>query len=110
MSVLIKGGKMPKNCDKCFLSSSMGLRCDAANKSLATDAYPKRPSWCPLVEVPTPHGRLIDANELCKGLMSRWDTADEQGQKIISDIMASVVTPIVVGTPTIIEAEEQEHE
>jgi hypothetical protein len=24
----------------------------------------ERPDWCPLVEIPTPHGRLIDADKL----------------------------------------------
>ena len=26
----------------------------------------QRPKGCPLVEIPTPHGRLIDADELAK--------------------------------------------
>jgi hypothetical protein len=25
--------------------------------------YDQRPNWCPLVEIPTPHGRLIDADK-----------------------------------------------
>jgi hypothetical protein len=24
--------------------------------------YDQRPNWCPLVEIPTPHGRLIDVS------------------------------------------------
>lgn len=105
MSILIKGGKMPKNCDKCFLSSSMGLRCDAANKSLATDTYPKRPSWCPLVEVPEPHGRLIDADELEAILSGLGDRAYRRTKGTIMDAQK-----FLNNAPTLIEAEEQDHE
>lgn len=51
MSILIKGIKRPKNCDECPLADSY-LACDARSIN------------CPLVEVPTPHGRLIDADAL----------------------------------------------
>lgn len=57
MSILIKGMEMPKGCDDCFLP----LRyCPRAMKEKGE---------CPLVELPTPHGRLIDAEGLSKLLM-----------------------------------------
>lgn len=95
MSILIKGMKMPKNCDKCILSSSTAMRCDATKKSLVTDTYPKRPSWCPLVKVPEPHGRLIDADKLC-----------EYARNSTMGIDANDICRF----PCVIEAEEQEHE
>lgn len=101
MSILIKGMKMPKNCDKCVLSSFMAMRCDAMKKSLVTDTYPKRPSWCPLVKVPEPHGRLIDADdfedELYEHEFSNWCDKDE-------------VSELIDNAPTVIESKEQEHE
>jgi hypothetical protein len=30
--------------------------------------YDQRPNWCPLVEIPTPHGRLGDLDALVKDL------------------------------------------
>ena len=45
--------------------------------------------------------RYIDADELCEALLKRWDTADKLAQKLISEVMADVVTPIVVGMPYI---------
>ena len=45
--------------------------------------------------------RLIDANELCNGLLDRWKTADENNEELIKHLMADVVTPIVVSTPTV---------
>ena len=31
-----------------------------------------RPDWCPLIEVPEPHGRLIDADALHKLFEDQW--------------------------------------
>jgi hypothetical protein len=33
-------------------------------KRIVTPYGLPRPDWCPLVEIPTPHGRLIDADKL----------------------------------------------
>lgn len=53
MSVLITGMEMPTNCRCC----NLGLHCP---KMQFEDS--NRPDDCPLVEVPTPHGRLNDAD------------------------------------------------
>lgn len=63
------------------------------------------PNDCEITEIPEPHGRLIDADVLSERLMANWLTADESGKKIIHEVLTDVVTPIVVGTPTVIEAE-----
>jgi hypothetical protein len=65
MSVLIKGIEMPENCDKCRFQSELRLYCDAMPYNFCgnTDDI-ERPDWCPLVEIKTPHGRLIDAEKL----------------------------------------------
>ena len=52
--------------------------------------------------------RLIDADELSERLMTAWDTADLEGKKTVSEVMAKVVVPIVVGTRTI-DAEPVRH-
>lgn len=49
------------------------------------------PDWCPLIEIPTPHGRLIDADELVR----IWTGAQFYGS----------IKPIVDARPTVIEAE-----
>ena len=72
MSILIKGMKMPEDCRDCplemYYMNSGETRCRAGNKILAENfkaiPFDGRPDWCPLVEVPTPHGRLIDADAL----------------------------------------------
>ena len=67
MSVLIKGMKMPKSCSEC------GFECRAYCFLVDTVIESNdRPDWCPLVGVPTPHGRLIDADDA-------FIDADERG-------------------------------
>lgn len=55
MSILIKGMEMPERCGACF------LRVGGCKQRIYME---QRPKYCPLVEIPTPHGRLIDADKL----------------------------------------------
>ena len=72
MSILIKGMEMPKSCEYCDLCTSDG-DCIATGGDSLWDALPEGAEYfptgwkyegCPLVEVPVPHGRLIDADAL----------------------------------------------
>lgn len=45
--------------------------------------------------------RPIDADKLCVDLMERWDIADKQKEKLIIQVMADIVTPIVVSQPPV---------
>lgn len=68
--------KMPLRCIECdhiSISTIAGYGCKIAHKSLESDTginlnvinvNVRRPDWCPLVEIPTPYGRLIDADKL----------------------------------------------
>ena len=56
--IAIKDREMPKNCAGCF------LRVGQCSKRIYME---NRPSDCPLIEVPEPHGRLIDADAMCEG-------------------------------------------
>ena len=89
--VLIKGMKMPSGCMDCKLLTG-GEGCAI----LGSGWYEEREGWrrddCPLVPVPD-HGRLIDADALCEGLVSNH--------------------PVVIHAkcaPTIIPAEEEVEE
>ena len=68
MSVLIKGIKMPKNCTICRFCApeadpENGEMCMATGKYVPPCST-ERLEECPLVEVPTPHGRLIDEKQI----------------------------------------------
>ena len=56
--ILIKGMKIPSDCDSCFIPGSF------CPLWINTDVGSRHPD-CPLIELP-PHGRLIDANEFLK--------------------------------------------
>ena len=61
MSIIIKGMDIPKDCSYCILANEHinGLCKKKYYCRLEADF-----EHCPLVEIPTPHGRLIDADEL----------------------------------------------
>ena len=68
MSVLIKGMDMPNNCRECKLTfddtvdeSYWFMRCVWSGHIV--EDHGLLPN-CPLVSVPTPHGRLIDADAI----------------------------------------------
>ena len=78
MSILIKGMEKPMSCDDCIVPLS---RCDFLQR---------RADECPIVEIPTPHGRLIDRDDIYIG---RWDIDTDLAEQIQN-------------APTILEAEE----
>lgn len=66
MSIFINSKvHLPSSCEKCpfnYADMSVGI-CMAADKTIDTRTYVrKRHPDCPLIELPTPHGRLIDAD------------------------------------------------
>ena len=73
MSVVIKGMKLPKNCLLCPCCVGEGIGAGRQHYCQAIESEPcvsetYRPKNCPLVEIHTPHGRLIDADAFLKWL------------------------------------------
>ena len=113
MSILIKGMDMPECCTECSCcrhDNWNGETAHQCNVSLITFSaedenwiYDKRPNWCPLIEIPTPHGRLIDADKLLE--KTYWDyneaTHDYNNFKVVSHYD-------IADAPTVIEAEGSE--
>lgn len=65
MSVLVKGMEMPKDCNTCCFHGFGDRDCKLIVCSLTGNSTPlSHMADCPLIEVPTPHGRLVDADEL----------------------------------------------
>ena len=92
MSILIKDMEMPESCDKCrfcvngFTDEAPMYECGVQsydNVSVLVESGGKpfdfRPDWCPLIEIPTPHGRMIDADKL-KGRLVLHGNSSEQVQ------------------------------
>ena len=82
MGVYIKGMKMPKSCPCEFVGVGYNTYCSFAYgvPSRIREHYEcckkqTRPEWCPFIEeVPTPHGRLIDADalDICRREQQAW--------------------------------------
>lgn len=69
MSVLIRGMELPESCGRCPLKRRNGIEffCPAANENFSVadvNIFECRLDRCPLIEVPEPHGRLIDVDAL----------------------------------------------
>ena len=103
MSVLIKGSIMPLMCEECPCCDCDDYSCKATGRGVIEYRYDGRPDNCPLVEIPTPHGRLIDADELKKNMRNYYPSIDHLccSQHVVTkrDIDCA---------PTIIEAEVSE--
>lgn len=105
MSVLIKGMEMPKECRECpmmdYGTMTGETYCEVNGKTLAesyrTIEFDGRPDWCPLVELPEKHGRLIDADALVPDICHDWNgwcvPPDDYSEECIRK------------APTVIEAE-----
>lgn len=113
MSVLVKKMEMPEQCGLCrfCISSYRMVSCAAAQKIIRLfdndiDGYNAREKmdWCPLVEVPTPHGRLIDAEQIKNAVFHHLSI---KGEEYLLPAEKSVFGNIIKA-PTVIEAEDEE--
>lgn len=66
MTVIVKGMDMPHNCGECWELNERGdypvCNITQEQRGYDFDIRKNKMDKCPLGEVPTPHGRLIDAD------------------------------------------------
>jgi len=108
MSILIKGLIMPHCCDVCTFSDWSNLHQTAVCKvnyykpcfaDHSNEFLKRRSDSCPLIEIPEPHGRLIDGDALqCK--------VDDIGLGYYE--VLGVTEDTIDSAPTVIEAEGSE--
>lgn len=96
--------KIPSYCAECNWSicSYPNAYCKRVHKTIELlMAIKKRPDFCPLIEIPTPHGRLGDLDALLEKAYLNYNkaTKKEENYKIINE-------NYIINAPTIIEAEE----
>lgn len=96
MSVTIKGMKLPLPGDAmvCALIDDK-LQCTIVTRG-------KPIEWCEVLEVPTPHGRLIDVDKFLK------DNAEFADRDFIHPSSEVTLRELIDEAPTIIEAEVSE--
>lgn len=104
MGVYIKGMEMPKNCLECEIRSydaNAGEEyCPFSQMVCLSIGIQDN---CPLVEVPEPHGRLIEAPDI-----SEYEVFDEDtGTREISLLGLMECHRMVKEAETVIEAEDE---
>lgn len=97
MGILIKGMDMPKNCGCCCLRFAKWCE--------ARIYMETRPVRCPLVDVPMPHVRLIDADAI-DGLLSDGEIKARQEHRYVMASAINTMQGNLRKMPTVIEAEE----
>lgn len=108
MGVYIKGMEMPKHCYDCIFylnrydEDGEWLPSICVTTQLISEAgcTLNRASYCPLVEIPEPHGRLIDADALLDKLRPRGIQEDFWKESSSYNDIANA--------PTIIEGNEHD--
>ena len=105
MGVLIRGMTKPADCLVCIFNID---GCCIINRELEPDD--KLTHSCPLIEVPTPHGRLIDADALrllydFNGYKPTGDMTEEEFDRLMCRL--PVIRANIDDMPTILEAVEE---
>lgn len=98
MSVIVKGMEMPKHCIDCVLKNAED-DC-MAQEWQEWETWEEMRKGCPLVEVPEPHGDLIDRDALVPDICHDWN-----GFTVPDDDYSA---KCIANAPTVIEAEGSE--
>ena len=98
--------EIPNRCGRCpCFHAEHPMYCQAVkadkNKRIYAPYGEGRPDWCPLIEIPTPHGRLIDIKSVEYG---KFTTVGNEYQRWWNGALESVID----NAPTVIEAEGSE--
>lgn len=115
MSVLIKDMDFPKSCATCKLLSQIvnssfiknesafciGYFCKGLDENNVIKNTLVRLPNCPLVEIPRPHGRLIDVDALNQKIIETVNSGKPDEKFTARDVIQ-----LIENAPTIIEAEE----
>ena len=108
MSLIIKGSIMPLMCEECPCYDCDDYSCKATGRGVIEYRYDGRPDNCPLVEIPTPHGRLIDADEHIKSLRDGFCGERCRRNHDCFNCGIDGYIRIVENEPTVLEAEVSE--
>ena len=109
--LIIKGMNMPKNCLLCPCCVGEGTGMGRQHYCQAIDDEPyvsenHRPENCPIPEIPTPHGRLIDADKLMKVIKENDYMLRSCLNTVDRGMFTIGIKQAIDKSPTIIEAEQ----
>ena len=104
MSLFVKGAKMPKECMTC--PACQGDECwFEDDRPQIPDILNRRRKWCRLVEVKSPHGRLIDADRL---IIALRNSVYANAFFSTPTLTLCQIEQLIEQQPTVIEAEVSE--
>lgn len=108
MSLIIKDMNMPKSCHDCamrYIAIGLDFECVFTYDDVG-DCIERRHANCPLEEVHTPHGRLIDAYKLMKVIEDNDYTLRSCLNTVDRGMFTIGIKQAIDESPTIIEAEQ----
>lgn len=96
--------EIPNRCGRCpCFHAEHPMYCQAVkadkNKRIYAPYGEGRPEWCPLIEIKTPHGRLIDAD------MLKSKFRHGKGDDDVDSAWISTIRRFITQADTIIGAE-----
>ena len=103
MSVLVKGMEMPKNCIDCAFGWNGW--CHRINSRAFVEVDMRRHD-CPLIEVPPPHGNLIDADAFFKDICNSIENMTKLGIGVDADYLWAKLNDALDNAPTVIPADK----
>jgi len=103
MSLLIKGADISSDHIQCITVFPEGFAVVEEYEM----GLPIKTTKCEVASVPTPHGRLIDADALIT-TFCEWGTRLERGRKLVITMCKAkqAIVDIIEDAPTVIQAEE----
>ena len=104
MSVIIKNMEVPQCCGACHVGFCKQIGCELyiGFDDYATSRHPD----CPISNIPTPHGRLIDADALMKEIQETCKRLYGTDDISTASPTLSVFKLYIGEAPTVIGAEE----
>ena len=103
MSIILKGIDMPKSCGGCEFNYNLEggsyewWECVILHDDI--NQFDTRRTDCPLIEIPTPHGRLIEEEKILSPIMCR-----PKSLRLDDNAQYNIIT-LIADTPTILEEE-----
>ena len=110
MSLIIKGVNLPEKCESCPCYDYIDYVCRADDCFAPFDVEnpEERSEHCPLIEIPTPHGRLIDADALLRVIEENSYRLRGVTNSTENGMFLTGIRQAIDESPTIIEAEVSE--
>lgn len=106
--ILIRGVVTPLTCEECPCYDNNDYSCNVTGCSVKEYRFDGRPDNCPIVEVPTPHGRLIDADALLRVIEENSYRLRGVTNSTENGMFLTGIRQAIDESPTIIEAEVRE--